>query len=80
MDTVFRLSFAILGDEADARDAAQDTFVTAWRQIGRLREVSVAIDDAQARRLCPNGGRGRRGLGLRSIKNLKGHIESPRRG
>ena len=32
MDGVYRLSIAILGDEADARDAAQDTFLTAWRQ------------------------------------------------
>lgn len=38
MDAVYRLSFAILGNEADARDAAQDTFVAAWRQIGRLRD------------------------------------------
>jgi RNA polymerase sigma-70 factor, ECF subfamily len=38
MDAVYRLTSAILGDEADARDAAQETFVAAWRQIGRLRE------------------------------------------
>ncbi len=36
MDGVYRLSFAILGNEADARDAAQDTFVHAW---GRIRSV-----------------------------------------
>lgn len=39
MDVVYRLSFAILGDEADARDAAQDTFLTAWRRIGGLRDT-----------------------------------------
>jgi RNA polymerase sigma-70 factor, ECF subfamily len=38
MDAVFRLTSAILGNEADARDAAQETFVTAWRQLPRLRE------------------------------------------
>jgi RNA polymerase sigma-70 factor (ECF subfamily) len=38
MDAVYRLTSAILGDEADARDAAQETFVAAWRQIGRLRD------------------------------------------
>ena len=38
MDAVYRLSFAILGDEADARDAAQETFVAAWRQLPSLRE------------------------------------------
>jgi RNA polymerase sigma-70 factor (ECF subfamily) len=38
MDAVYRLTSAILGDEADARDAAQETFVAAWRQMPRLRE------------------------------------------
>jgi DNA-directed RNA polymerase specialized sigma24 family protein len=38
MDAVYRLSYAILGDEADARDAAQESFVAAWRQLGRLRD------------------------------------------
>jgi RNA polymerase sigma-70 factor (ECF subfamily) len=38
MDAVYRLTFAILGNEADAADAAQETLVTAWRQIGRLRD------------------------------------------
>ena len=38
MDAVYRLTSAILGNEADARDAAQETFVAAWRQIARLRE------------------------------------------
>jgi RNA polymerase sigma-70 factor (ECF subfamily) len=38
MDAVYRLTSAILGNEADARDAAQETFVAAWRELGRLRE------------------------------------------
>jgi RNA polymerase sigma-70 factor (ECF subfamily) len=38
MDAVYRLTSAILGDEADARDAAQETFVLAWRELSRLRE------------------------------------------
>jgi RNA polymerase sigma-70 factor, ECF subfamily len=38
MDAVYRLSYAILGDEADARDAAQDAFVAAWRQLPQLRD------------------------------------------
>jgi RNA polymerase sigma-70 factor (ECF subfamily) len=39
MDAVYRLTRAILGNEADARDAAQETFVAAWRQLPRLREA-----------------------------------------
>ncbi len=35
---MYRLSLAILGDEADARDATQETFVAAWRRIASLRD------------------------------------------
>lgn len=38
IDAVYRLTFAILGNEGDAADAAQETFVAAWRQVRRLRE------------------------------------------
>jgi RNA polymerase sigma-70 factor (ECF subfamily) len=38
MDAVYRLTSAILGNEADARDAAQETFVAAWRELPRLRD------------------------------------------
>jgi RNA polymerase sigma-70 factor, ECF subfamily len=38
MDAVYRLTFAILGNEADATDAAQETFVAAWRNVRRLRD------------------------------------------
>jgi RNA polymerase sigma-70 factor, ECF subfamily len=69
MDTVYRLSFAILGDEADARDAAQDTFVTAWRQIGRLRDADRF--DAWLQRIAVNAARmthrARRRRGVREI-------------
>jgi len=37
-EAVYRLTFAILGNEADARDATQETFVAAWRHLPRLRE------------------------------------------
>ena len=38
LDGLFRTGWAILGDEADARDATQDTCLTAWRNLPRLRD------------------------------------------
>jgi RNA polymerase sigma-70 factor, ECF subfamily len=38
IDAIYRLSYAIVGDEADARDATQETFVAAWRKIRSLRD------------------------------------------
>lgn len=38
-EPLFRTALAILGNEADARDATQETFVSAWRQFSRLRDV-----------------------------------------
>jgi DNA-directed RNA polymerase specialized sigma24 family protein len=35
---VYRLTLAIVGNEADAADATQDAFVAAWRQIRGLRD------------------------------------------
>jgi RNA polymerase sigma-70 factor (ECF subfamily) len=35
----FRLAMAILGDEADARDAVQDAFIRAWRDLAGLRDA-----------------------------------------
>ena len=39
IDAVYRLGLAILGDEADASDAAQMTFVAAWRDLPGLRDL-----------------------------------------
>lgn len=39
MPGVYRRALAILGSEADARDAAQETFVSAWRDLRNLREA-----------------------------------------
>lgn len=55
MDAVYRLSLAIVGDEADARDAAQETFVNAWRRIASLREVDRF--DAWLQRIAVNAAR-----------------------
>ena len=35
---LFRLALAIVGDEAEARDAVQQACVLAWRELPRLRE------------------------------------------
>jgi RNA polymerase sigma-70 factor, ECF subfamily len=69
MDGVYRVTMAILGDEADARDATQDTFVTAWRQIRSVREPDRF--DAWLRRVAVNAARmthrARRRRGVREI-------------
>jgi RNA polymerase sigma-70 factor (ECF subfamily) len=36
--SLLRLAMAIIGDEADARDAVQDACVSAWRALPTLRE------------------------------------------
>ncbi len=73
MDVVYRLSFAILGNEADARDAAQDTFVAAWRQIGRLRDEDRF--EAWLQRVAVNAARmvhrSRRRRGVREIPSAE---------
>jgi RNA polymerase sigma-70 factor (ECF subfamily) len=38
VETVYRTARAILGNDADADDATQETFLGAWRQLGALRE------------------------------------------
>jgi RNA polymerase sigma-70 factor (ECF subfamily) len=53
-----RTAMAILGREDDARDAVQDTLVTAWRELASLREP--AAFDAWLTRILVN--RCRRGL------------------
>jgi RNA polymerase sigma-70 factor (ECF subfamily) len=38
-EPLFRTALAILGSEADARDATQEMFINAWRGIDRLRDL-----------------------------------------
>jgi RNA polymerase sigma-70 factor, ECF subfamily len=38
IDSVYRTSLAILGDPADAADATQETFVSAWTSRNALRD------------------------------------------
>lgn len=52
LDTVYRTAFTILGNEADAQDATQETFVAAWRNMPGLRET--ARFDARLGRITIN--------------------------
>lgn len=36
-DKVFRLAYAMLGNESSAHDAAQDTFIRVWRALRKYR-------------------------------------------
>jgi RNA polymerase sigma-70 factor (ECF subfamily) len=38
-EPLFRTALAIMGNEADARDATQEAFVSAWRSVPRLRDL-----------------------------------------
>lgn len=55
MEAIYRLSLAILGDEAEARDAAQETLVSAWRRIRDLRDPDRL--DAWLDRIAVNASR-----------------------
>ncbi len=55
IDAIYRLSFAIVGDAADAGDATQETFVAAWRRIRSLRDGDRF--DAWLQRIAVNSAR-----------------------
>lgn len=40
-DRIYNLAFRMLGNEADAADAAQEAFVAAWEGLGRFRGESA---------------------------------------
>ena len=40
LDRAYRMALAILRTEWDARDACQEAFVAAWRELPRLRDVA----------------------------------------
>ena len=52
---MYRLSYAILGNEADAIEAAQESLVTAWRQLRGLRDAERF--DAWLQRIVVNAAR-----------------------
>ena len=40
LDRAYRTAFAVLRTDWDARDACQDAFVSAWRELPRLRDIT----------------------------------------
>lgn len=78
IDAVYRLSLVILDDEADARDATQETFVAAWRRIASLRDADRF--DAWLQRIAVNAARmtlrGRRRRRIREIPSNQLTAES----
>lgn len=67
VDRSFRTARAILGNDEDARDATQDAFVSAWRDLGSLRDP--AQFDAWLQRIIVNSCRAmlRRRVRIREI-------------
>ena len=69
---MYRLTLAIVGNEADATDATQDTFIAAWKQIRALRDPARL--DAWLARIAVNAARmltrSRRRRAVREIPGL----------
>jgi len=69
---VYRLTLAIVGNEADAADATQETFIAAWRQVRALRDPARL--EAWLARIAVNAARmtvrGRRRRSVREIRGL----------
>ena len=70
IDAMYRISLAILGDEADAADAVQETFVSAWRHRTALRDPDLF--DAWLGRINLNACRAQlRRRGRRRVRELR---------
>ena len=39
IEPTYRMALAVMGNEADARDATQETFISAWRGFAGLRDL-----------------------------------------
>jgi len=69
IDAIYRLSYAIVGDEANARDSTQETFIAAWRRIRGLRDPDRF--DAWLHRIAVNAARMTlRARGRRHIREI----------
>lgn len=69
-EPAFRIALAILGNEADARDATQDAFLTAWRKLRQLRDP--ARFDGWLYQILVNSCRGlRRGRRRTAVREIQ---------
>jgi RNA polymerase sigma-70 factor (ECF subfamily) len=69
IDAVYRLTLAIVGNEADAADATQETFIAAWRQVRALRDPARL--EAWLARIAVNAARMTvRGRGRRALREI----------
>ncbi len=68
VDRLHRTACAILGNEADAYDATQDAFLSAWQQLPRLRDVEAF--DAWLTRIIVNACRMRLRAG-RAVREVQ---------
>lgn len=69
---MYRLTLAIVGNEADAADATQETFIAAWRQLRGLRDPDRL--DAWLSRIAVNTARMlARGRTRRAVREIPGY-------
>jgi RNA polymerase sigma-70 factor (ECF subfamily) len=69
LGSTFRTAMAILGNEADARDATQDTFLKVWRDLAGLRDAD-RFDQWFGRILVNTCRSAVRGRGRRSVREV----------
>jgi RNA polymerase sigma-70 factor (ECF subfamily) len=70
LEATFRRALAILGNEADARDATQDAFVRMWRSLPQLRDNDQF--EAWFGRIVVNTCRSAaRGRGRRTVREIQ---------
>jgi len=77
VEPAFRIALAIVGNEADARDATQDAFLAAWRRLPQLRDPERF--DAWLYRILVNSCRGlRRDRQRVAVREI--HVTAPGEG
>ena len=72
IDRCYRLAFAILGEASDAADATQEAFVSAWRQLPRLRDTGSF--DGWLNRIVANAARMSRRSRSRRVEVRAGNV------